>query len=47
MPSNAMQTIMPANMTARPEVFTAFTIEDSTSCPAIRPCRCLVTMNSA
>jgi len=47
MPSRAMQTMMPANRTARPEVLTAFTIDDSTSPPAIRPWRWRVTMNSA
>ena len=39
MPSRAMQTMIPANSTARPEVFTALTMEDSTSLPAISPCR--------
>ena len=31
MPNRAMQTMMPANRTARPEVFTALTIDDSMS----------------
>ena len=47
MPSRAMHTMMPANNTARPEVFTAVTMESSTELPAIRPCRCRVTMNRA
>ena len=47
MPSRAMHTMMPANSTARPEVLTALTIDDSTSLPAIRPCRWRVTMNRA
>ena len=42
-----MQTMMPANSTARPDVLTALTIEDSTSLPAMRPCRCRVTMKRA
>ena len=47
MPSSAMQTMMPANSTARPEVLTALMIEVSTSLPAIRPWRCRVTMKRA
>ena len=47
MPSRAMHTMIPANRTARPEVLTAFTIEDSTSRPAMRPWRCRVTMKRA
>ena len=39
MPSSAMHTMMPANRTARPEVLTEFTMEDSTSRPATSPCR--------
>jgi hypothetical protein len=46
-PSSAMQTMIPANRTARPDVLTALTIEDSTSLPATRPWRCLVTMKRA
>ncbi len=42
-----MHTMMPAKSTARPEVFTALMMEDSTSRPATRPCRCRVTMNRA
>ena len=42
-----MQTMIPANSTARPEVLTALTTDDSTSLPAMRPCRWRVTMNSA
>ena len=42
-----MQTMMPANRTARPDVLTALMMEDSTSRPATRPWRCLVTMKSA
>ena len=34
-----MQTMIPANRTARPEVLTALTIDESTSPPAMRPCR--------
>ena len=33
MPSSAMHTMIPANRTARPEVFTALMMEDSTSRP--------------
>ena len=47
MPSRAMQTMMPANSTARPEVLTAVTTASSVSMPRIRPCRCRVTMNRA
>jgi len=47
MPSRAMHTMIPANRTARPDVLTAVTIDDSTSRPAMRPCRCRVTMNRA
>ena len=47
MPSSAMQTMIPANRTARPEVLTALMMEDSMSRPATRPCRCRVTMKSA
>ena len=42
-----MQTMMPANRTARPEVLTALTMEDSGSRPATRPWRCRVTMKRA
>ena len=42
-----MQTMMPANRTARPEVLTAVAMDDSRSLPAISPCRCRVTMNRA
>ena len=42
-----MHTIVPANKTARPEVFTASTIDDSVSFPASSPWRCRVTMNRA
>ena len=37
MPSSAMQTMMPANSTARPDVFTALMIELSIGCPATSP----------
>ena len=47
MPNRAMHTMMPANRTARPDVFTALTMEDSISRPATRPCRCRVTMKRA
>ena len=47
MPSRAMQTMMPANSTARPDVFTALMIELSIGCPATSPCRCRVTMKRA
>ena len=47
MPSRAMQTMIPANSTARPDVLTALTMEGSTSLPAMRPWRWRVTMNSA
>jgi len=47
MPSRAMHTMIPANMTARPEVLTALTIDSSMSLPATRPCRWRVTMNRA
>ena len=47
MPSSAMQTMIPANNTARPDVLTALMIEVSTSLPAMRPWRWRVTMNSA
>ena len=47
MPRSAMHTMIPANRTARPEVLTALTMEDSTSRPATSPCRCRVTMNRA
>ncbi len=42
-----MHTMIPANMTARPEVSTALAIDVVTSLPAMRPCRCRVTMKSA
>ena len=47
MPSSAMQTMIPAKRTARPEVLTALTIESSVSRPATRPWRCRVTMKRA
>ena len=47
MPSRAMQTMMPANITARPEVLTALTIDSSIVLPASSPCRWRVTMNRA
>ena len=46
-PSSAMHTVVPANSTARPEVFTATTIDSSTGMPRSRLRRCRVTMNSA
>ena len=46
MPSRAMQTVMPANMTARPEVSSASTIARSAGSPRWSPCRKRVTMNS-
>ena len=47
MPSRAMQTTTPAKSTARPDVFTAVTMEASVSWPARSPWRCRLTMNSA
>ena len=47
MPSSAMHTVIPANITARPEVSTASAIASATLRPACRPCRQRVTMNSA
>jgi hypothetical protein len=47
MPSRAMHTMMPAKSTALPDVLTALAIDDSMSSPAMRPCRCRVTMNRA
>ncbi len=46
-PSSAMQTVPPAKRTARPEVLRERTAESSVDVPALRPSRCLVTMNSA
>ena len=46
-PSRAMQTMIPANSTARPDVFTALTIEFSIGCPATSPCLWRVTMKRA
>ncbi len=42
-----MHTMMPANITARPEVLTALTIDSTGSRPATSPWRCRVTMKSA
>ncbi len=42
-----MQTMIPANSTARPDVLTAVMMESSTLLPARSPWRCRVTMNSA
>ncbi len=46
-PSSAMQTVIPANITARPEVSSESTIASSTDLPRCRPCRKRVTMKSA
>ena len=46
-PSSAMQTIRPANSTARPAVLTALAAASSTLRPPRSPVRCRVTMNSA
>ena len=42
-----MQTVPPANSTARPAVLSARTAASSGVRPAFSPSRCLVTMNSA
>ena len=42
-----MTTVPPANSTARPEVFIAWTADSSGFSPASRPVRWRVTMNSA
>ena len=47
MPSSAMQTVIPANSTARPEVSTASTIDCSIVLPRCSPCRWRTTMKSA
>ncbi len=46
-PSRATQTVSPASSTARPEVLSAVTAASSGACPASRPLRCRLTMNSA
>ncbi len=46
-PSNAMITVMPANITARPLVSIAATTESSTLAPRLRFSRYRVTMNRA
>ena len=46
-PSRAMHTVVPANRTARPEVFSARTAASAGDIPALMLLRCRVTMNSA
>ena len=46
-PRIAMHTVIPANMTARPEVFSATETESSTLMPLSKFFRCLVTINRA
>jgi hypothetical protein len=46
-PNRAMHTVVPANRTARPEVFSARTAASRGDIPALRLLRCRVTMNSA
>ena len=43
----AMHTVVPANRTALPEVFSARTAASRGGIPALRLLRCRVTMNSA
>jgi hypothetical protein len=47
MPSRAMQTVMPATKTARPDVSSARATESSTLAPCSRLLRWRVTMNRA
>ena len=47
MPSSAMQTVMPANRTARPEVSSALTAASSGVAPRMISWRYRVTMKSA
>ncbi len=42
-----MHTVVPANRTARPEVFSARAAASAGVIPALRLARCRVTMNSA
>ena len=42
-----MHTVVPANRTARPEVFSAAAAASGGDIPALRLLRCRVTMNSA
>jgi hypothetical protein len=46
-PSSEMTTVMPAKITARPDVTSAVTTASSGSMPAWSVCRYRVTMNSA
>ena len=46
-PSSAMHTVLPANSTARPEVFSDLTAASSGVIPALMPVRCRVMTNSA